>query len=208
MSYIKNRLPSSILLFLILMMGWSCRESPSATKKKMEQSFYEGKVNVKKWQDEILDVDSLKIDGDISFMSNKNILFNHFGKPDRVNEIGRNIGYLSYIANDSAMVANEIFYGRTIFESIGDIVVPRIIDFESTNVNIIHPKINLRKGLDVGEVCKIYPESCKLILMGGNLWSGHIELRASNSGLDPRRVFLIFRNEKLVKVAIHTFSRR
>lgn len=208
MSYTHNVFLYSLLSFLVSMIGWSCRESPSATEKGEERNICEGKVDIRKWRNEILDVDSLKIDGDIGFVSDKSILFSHFGKPDRVNEIGRNLGYLPYLTKDPSMVANEIFYGGTIFESIGDIVVPRIIDFESTNVNIVHPKINLRKGLDVGEVCKIYPESCKLILMGGNLWSGHIELRASNSGLDPRRVFLIFRNEKLVKVAIHTFSRR
>jgi hypothetical protein len=198
---------SFILLFILASTG--CQpDTPSKSEVAQDYDPCHGMVDIKKWQAEILDIDSIFIDGTTSVMLNVSELVAKFGPPRQTLRIDRKAGFLPYMTRDTAEdKAFSLFFGDTVFDRIGDSVIVNVIDFRSTNVSMAHPKLSLRRGLHVKEVCDVFPESCKLVVMSGNTWSGHIELRASEKGLDPRRWFLVFQNEELIKLDLHTLSR-
>lgn len=166
-----------------------------------------GMLDVKKWRNEILDVDSLKINGRIPVICDKLDIVNLLGKPDQEIDLNISEGFVPYLIKDSLSKASRVQYGRTIFDEVEGKVIVNTIDFRSTDIELNHPKVVLKYGMSAIEISKVFPESCKLIIVNGNAWSGHVELLASNKELDPRRWFLVFQNEGLIKVILYTFSR-
>jgi len=193
-----------LVTILILLQSCEVEQSEKSYSTNREECF--NNVNPSKWRKEILEVDSLKIDGLIPFVSDRSTILKKFGNPDRISKKNGNNTFLNILVRDEYLDVQEMIYGSSIFETKGQVAIFTLIDFESTDVEIIHPKITLKRNLKIEEICILFPESCKLMLLAGNLWSGHIELRASDSTLDSRRLYLVFRNEKLVKVLVNNFS--
>lgn len=195
-----------LLSITIMSIFWNCSDNQAPSQLDYANENCQYKVDVSKWRNEILEVDSLIIDGSIPFLATKEEVIAKFGQPDRINVIDNQLTHLNNYDRSKSAEVVDLLFGSSIFESKGSLAIFKIIDFESTNIELIHPKVNLREGLRINEICRLFPESCKLILLAGNTWSGHIELRTSREALDTRRIYLIFRNEKLVRVELHSFS--
>lgn len=164
-----------------------------------EPDSYTPKVDVYKWRDEVAILDSMIIDGDIRYWSTKKDILRKFGKPTRTAYVNKKDLYLIQSSNE---YVEQIYYGATCFEQYEKNYVVRCIDFERTNVVVKFPEITLYKGMNIREVCKRYPESCKLALPGGAAWSGDIQLRISKYGLQFERVVLVFLGEELRGIKI------
>lgn len=162
-----------------------------------------GFVNVQEWRKEILHVDSISINGKVPLINSLSVFTDVFGSiefkyPVQSEEVA------IYNVEASEMVRN-IFKGA-IVDGSNEKSIVNTIDFRNTSISLVHPEITLKNGTPVSEVCKVFPRSCRLIPSNGNLWSGFIELKLHQSGLDFRRIFLIFQGEKLVKVRIINVS--
>jgi len=193
-----------VLISSLIFIG-SCRKK-EVLQNKNNNNTHSATLNIDDWRREILDVDSVLINGAIPIITTKENIFKILGPPKNRTKISSNSGFLPYLKTDSLSKAYRIYYGETFFDEIENVAILNTLDFRSTNVQLVHPLITLKGGLTVIELSKIFPESCKLITLSGNSWSGHIELHTSNKGLDPRRWFLIFQNEQLVKIILFTFN--
>ncbi len=163
-----------------------------------------GFVNVNAWRDEVLLADSLRIDGEIPLITTESQILKKFGKPTKINDVTSARKYLPYV--DSRAATQEWEYGNTVFDLLDNKVILSVLDFESTDVELVSNQIVLKKGLHVEVFNKLFPESYKLrIPTGGYKWSGHLDLRASHKGGDRRRWFLIFQQERLVRAYLLGF---
>lgn len=194
-----------LFLILIILLLFSCTKKEDAIYFKNESC--KGMLDIEKWKREILHIDSIKINGKINIIDDKKKVLREFGAPTEILQPSSFSSFIPYLYMDSTEKHYEILYGKTVFEGIGGKVVLKEVDFQSTDIELIHPKIVLRKQTPALEICKLFPESCKLIIINGNAWSGHIELKCSDKDLDPRRWFLIFQREELTRVVLYTFTR-
>jgi len=193
--------------FTLILLGFIILSCKKETK-------YEGSTSITKpivvldinsWKKEILNIDSMKIDGQFPLLFNKEEYIRKFGKPDQRKIMNPQTGYFSYLKNNINSNAYQLIYGETILDGYQEQIVINTIDFNSTDIEIIHPSITLKKGTPAMEVCRLFPESCKLVIVNGNRWSGHVELFVSNRNSDPRRWFLVFKSEELIKIILYTF---
>lgn len=178
-------------------------DAESTSSGPLELSCY-GMVDVKKWQKEILYIDSVLIDGYLPVQTNKASILKKFGLPNRTIQVAERFDFMPCAAKNTQFI--RLFYGRTIFDLIESHAIVRAIDFSSTDIKLIHKGTVLSKGTNIRNIVNVFPESCKLIVMSGNAWSGYIELKASDKSLDPRRWILIFQNEELVKIMLCQFG--
>jgi len=192
-----------ILFFtLIALTGCDQREHPTQVNK----SDCEGMLNVQQWRKEALDRDSIMINDEIPLLSTKADIIRLLGKPDQIIKISQKEGNIPYLIKNTSSTASRWIYGGTILDEVEGKIMVNTIDFESTDVKLVHPKLVLKKGLSAREICQLFPESCKLIIVNGNAWAGHIELKSSHYDGDPRMWFLIFRAGGLAKVILYPFS--
>lgn len=195
---------------LIIFIPWmfSCNQTHTDENLHNNNPFHY-MLDLKKWQNEILDIDSVRIGQNIFAITNSVMLEKEFGRPDSILKSDGRFSFFPYIfEKDSLSQAYFLFYDGVVFEKMNEVAVISTIDFRVTNIKLIHPKIVLYQGMNVRELTKIYPESCKLVSVNGNAWSGQVELKTSAFGLDPRRWFLIFQGEELIKVLLISFSRK
>lgn len=192
-------------LSLILVMALiGCNDTPEElVRYQATDCEDQGFVNVQEWRKEVLEIDSMTINGNLPLISTIEA-YNR--------ELGKAHARYSVTAEDISLYGeNPNWKDRYIFEKVivdtwSDEAIVNTIDFRESDIKVMHPKIVLKEGTPVHEVCTLFPRSCRLISSNGNQWSGFIELRASRSGLDFRRVFLIFRREKLIKLRIINFE--
>lgn len=182
------------------MISCSCRQMTEVkTKYKEIDCEEQGFLNVKEWRNEIFNLDSLRLSGNTPLVGTLDDFEKLFG------------GYLSsypipheelaLFGGGDEIKTRYIFNGAVV-DRWGDQAIINTVDLRANNVEIGHPKIFLKGGMSPVEICKLFPRSCRLIPMNGNAWSGYIELRVHPSGLDFRRIFLIFQGEKLIKFKI------
>lgn len=165
------------------------------------------KMDVRKWRKEVLDRNSVLINGRIPLVASKNDILNLLGEPDQRIVINYYDATLAYLIKDTTSIIKRWTYGRTIFEEIEDKLILTTLHFESTPFELVFPQITLKADMDMRKLCPLFPESCKLIELSGNAWSGHVELMTSKNEGDPRKWFLMFRTERLVKVVLYHFSK-
>lgn len=197
----------SALIFLSIFF-LACSSCDQTTKPSLP--VYEkclGKVDVRKWRKEILDRDSLFIDGIIPLVAKKELILDLLGEPDQKTIIDHKDAILPYLIKDTTSTIRRWIYGRTIFDEIEGKLVLNTIHFESTPVELVFPQITLKAYMSPQKICSLFPESCQLIEISGNEWSGHFELMSSKYEGDPRRWFLLFRAGKLVKAVLYHFSK-
>ena len=118
-------------------------------------------------------------------------------------QFGRNNLLLINTIDSALKSPNYLIYGNTVFECNGEDVIVNTIDFESTNIELIHPKITLKRGVRPIDIQRVFPESGRLISGSGNSFSGHIMLAASKpiGGLHDIW-FLMFRRDELFRVVL------
>ncbi|MEM9546553.1 MAG: hypothetical protein AAGA77_11310 [Bacteroidota bacterium] len=158
-----------------------------------------GFVNVVEWRKEVFHIDSIAINGETPLIGDLSSFEKVLGEIKYQYSI--NDEDVAIYLNKGDEVVRNIFDGAVVDASKSNAII-NTIDFRNTSLSMVHPEITLKNGTPVSEVCKIFPRSCRLIPSNGNLWSGFIELKLHQSGLDFRRIFLIFKSEKLVKVKI------
>lgn len=164
-----------------------------------------GMVNLENWKDEILDIDSILINGKLPFTSKIDTYHNFFGKPDFKASIPATEGFLNFINPDSLEYGERYYFGQSNFDAVGGIAVIHKLQFNDRVKFLSHPVITLTKDTNIRDLMKLFPESCKLIANPGNGYVGVIILRASRFDLDPRRVVLAFNSEWLDYIEICTF---
>ncbi|AEE52784.1 hypothetical protein [Haliscomenobacter hydrossis] len=166
-----------------------------------------GKVDVRKWRKEVLDRDSILINGKIPLVAKREAILNLLGEPDQKTIINQKDVILPYLIEDTTSIIRRWTYGRTTFDEMEGKIVLNTIHFESTPIELVFPQITLKGHMNPQKICTLFPESCHLIELSGNEWSGHFELMSSKHEGEGRRWFLIFRAGKLVKVVLYSFSR-
>jgi hypothetical protein len=193
----------SVLFFIAITLLLKCNIPKDDVSLAKEIDCEEiGFVNVSDWRKEIMFIDSLKLNGKYNVINEIEVFAKVLGKPLREYVIDEEIS----IYSKSETEKKRVIYKDIVIDRIGKKAIINTIDLRQNAYYITSPKITLRGGMPVSEVCQIYPRSCRLIQTGGNVWTGYIELRGHDSGIDMRRIFLVFYGEKLVKFKILDLS--
>jgi len=183
------------LVFVVL----SCSEPnpvPLESQEKIRDEVF--CLDIDKWVDEILYVDSIKINDRIG------IEYTH----SDIDNISRWINCESIRFESTESTFREYLNCPTLqFEKVYESYRLREIHFENQELVVKYMKMNLSNGTRIQEFCTLFPECCKLTIVNGmSSWSGFIAVRGSESPLDKRKVFLVFKNELLTKLVIEDFK--
>jgi len=162
-----------------------------------------GFVNVQRWRTEVLSIDSMMIDGEFPL---KSTIDNYKMKLGKVQENYRIQKEDVALYGDISDRKNRYVFKGALVDTWGDRAIINTLDFKLNNIEIVHPRITLRKGMPVAELSKLFPASSRLIQSNGNSWSGFIVLNSSLSSFDFTRIILIFQTEELVKIKIVDFG--
>jgi hypothetical protein len=186
--------------FTVILCFIGCENKSNQNVQKVEISCEDkGYINVQEWRKESLFIDSVTFNGENFLLNTISYYRKIFGREiDKYEIASEAIGIHGNIGEKKI---RYIFKGA-IVDQVGNKSIINTLDFTESNVHLDTNGIRIMGGTKVEVICEIFPRSCRLIPSNGNLWSGFIELRVSNSGLDFRRVFLIFQNEKLRKLKI------
>jgi hypothetical protein len=194
----------SLILMLIIL---SCNEkkvdSAPSTDKITPWRDYCMYINA--WHEEYLALDSLYLNGKIPLLTNKKMLREVLGKPDKTVEIPIELAYRSYLKVPEEEKAYYYYYGRNIFLCIGDVAIYSVIDFENSDVTLLSSKINLSGNTQPIDVQKVFPESGKLGIWAGSMVFGYLMLNNSRKG-GPYKSSVIFRGGKLKKMVLHNVA--
>ncbi len=183
------------LILYLLFVGCYNLEST----KKVVINDCENFVDTKKWRMETLYIDSVKLHNEIFLYNSLEYYQNIFGKA--LNKYNINNEDICFYTSNEFNKVRYIFDGL-VLDEIDNKAIVNTLNFSKFNDTLYFNALSLSYNTSVKDVCMVFPESCKLISMDGNLWSGFIELKITQLGLDSRRVFLIFRGEKLIKLKI------
>lgn len=198
------------LIVLIILLGivFSCKRKDSSkgqvVNKKNEM--LRPSMDIFNWRKEILYIDSLKINDAIPIKCSKSELIDYFGLPNEVIETEYSNYFARYLSRKRVLNGYSLIYDNIVFDEIEGNILLQTINFNhDTDIVLSHPKIELSKHTNIGDLNRVFPESCKLTVVSGNTWSGHIILKVDDNNLDPRRWVLVFRSEQLVKITLYTF---
>lgn len=191
-----------ILILLLLFIGCN-QTSNEVTNFPKPDCEAMGFVNVQRWRAEILSIDSMTVNGYLPLISTIDNYTKELGAVRKVYGIQEED--IALYGNRSDEKKRYVFNGALV-DTWGNQAIINALDFRLNDIEIVHPRIILKKGMSVAELCKLFPASCRLIPSNGNQWSGFIELKLSSSGFDFRRAILIFQREKLIKFKIIEFS--
>jgi len=186
-----------ILIFLFC----SCEQKEKILKQQTKKTTPSRCVDIDLWSKEVLNIDSVLLNGDIKIINSKTKILEYFGTPIDI-ITSKSSGFLSNILKKKKNSESYIMvYKNIIFEGVDNTVILKKIILGKNHLET--PNIIFKKDLNIRNVCMYYPESCKLTIPGGNAWSGHIELLVYRQ--DYFRWFLTFKSEKLVSIELHRF---
>lgn len=190
------------LLVFVLLAGCADKKSEVAQNSQIDCED-NGYVNVQEWRKEVLDIDSVKHNGDSFLLNSLSYYRNIFGKEtDSYDIADEDVA----IFGDKGESKTRYIFNGAIVDQVGDKAIINTLDFSTLDLELHAFGLVLKNGAKVIDVCELYPRSCRLIPSNGNQWSGFIELKVHNSGLDFRRLFLIYQKEKLKKIKIANFG--
>jgi hypothetical protein len=187
-------------LFIVILFSFGCKNKPNVVYEVKNLTCEEsGCFDVQKWRNEILFLDSIRINNEIPLLCTISEYRGFFGKELNSYEIDYEDIALSRNVNK---VPKRFIFKGAIVDQLGSSAILNTIDLTINPIKLFTPNLVLQKGTKISEVASLYPNSCRLILMNGFIWSGYVELKTHSSGYDFRRVVLIFKKEKLVKIKI------
>ena len=145
---------------------------------------------------DILEFDSIKINGEIPLVTRKDKVIKLLGKPSKIVKVNQNT-CISYYFTETLFAENYIYYGKTKFESYGDTLVLTKMDFESTlNLFLKHPKILFNHDTTLKEFLKKFPSA----ISPSEKERGEILYQISPSKNSSDFWYLYFKNGKLVRI--------
>lgn len=162
-----------------------------------------GYIDVQRWRNEVLSLDSMTINGNFPLISTIDDYRKEFGSVSRTYNVEEED--IALYGSLSDRKTRYVFKGALV-DKWGDEAIINMLDFTLNDVEIVHPRIVLKKGMRISELSKLFPRSCRLVPAGGNKWGGFVVLSAGSD--DWRRVVLTFRTEKLIKIKIVNFKTR
>jgi hypothetical protein len=177
-----------LLLGIGFFLLFSCQQEIKVEKKCPEVN-ERLIVNVDSLKNEVLEYDSLSIDGNHSLKFSKKEVIGKFGSQYKLiqnlrrNEIIIDFGYIKFMEIDGSYYCTEI----NLYES--DLVVH-------------HPKIKLDKRTLINDVMYLFPNSFKMSESTGSTFWGVIFVNVSEKGLDFRKWVLYFGNGRLSKMML------
>ncbi len=150
---------------------------------------------------DILDSDSVLIEGKLRIYGKTNQMKKVFNEPMR--KVVESEYCVSFFSDDE-QTKTYYYYGNTVFEIYKDSFALGLIDFRSTDKQVVTPKIVLNKSTRLNDLENIFPKSYK------------IRYSIKNEKSKPRIVvpllvckecddkfFLIFEDNKLVEIENH-----
>lgn len=153
-------------------------------------------LNLLQWNQEFLDVDSITITGNIPLSTSIKNLYTILGKPDAVTQ-----DYINFTNNEKKSLKSKILYYKNVqYITFNENAYIRSINFESSSLKVIYPKITLDGNTTIMDVQKTFPQSGKLARGMGSTFTGYMQLRTSKNWSDISLWFLIFKNTKLVRM--------
>jgi hypothetical protein len=197
-------------LILIVLVG-SCDKQRNASNHEVtnstKPSSYYSNIDINKWNNEYWHIDSVLMGGKVPLITDTATLFQFLGKPEKILPISISRNNCWFLGKGKPVNANYLIYGNTIFEQMGKDVIVNTIDFESTPMELLSSKINIKIGLQPIDIQKAFPESGRLLGRSGNLWTGNIMVSAIEPHGGIHDVwFFIFIREKLRRVVLFSTS--
>lgn len=188
-------------LFIAVLISFGCKNKPNVVYKNKNLTCEEsGCFDVQKWRNEILLIDSIRINNEIPIFSTISTYKGIFGK--ELNRYKIEYEDITLSRNVNKIVPTRFIFKGAIVDQLGNDAILNTLDLTINPIKIYTPNLVLQRDTKISEVATLYPNSCRLILMNGFVWSGYVELKTHSSGYDFRRVVLIFNQEKLVKIKI------
>ena len=170
----------------------SCHHSD---KKNVDKNDYYS-LDIKTWNQERLDIDSMEINGHIPLITTTTNLVMLLGKPDTIISI-----YPNFSNSPKSDFKNEVLYFKDLrYVTSGENAYIQSINFQNSNLRVIHPKITLDSNTTIKDVQKKFPQAGRLIQGGGSTFDGFMQLRTSRDWGDVTLWFLIFKRTKLVRL--------
>lgn len=190
------------ILLLVALAGCKQPAEEAVTYPKIDCEAY-GYIEVQRWRNEVLSLDSMTINGEFPLISTIDHYRKEFGSVLRTYNVQEED--VAIYGSPSERKTRYVFKGALI-DSWGNEAIINMLDFTLNDVEIVHPRIVLKKGMRIMELSKLFPRSCRLVPAGGNEWSGFVILSAGTD--DWRRIVLTFRTEELIKIKIVNFKTR
>ena len=191
-------------IFLCLLVI-SCTFSKNKSEEKKNVNNFS--IDYFSHKKEILKRNDIRLNNKYNLILNKKDLVGLLGKPDKVYQsdltsLGGNYTLLKFkgININNYNKVNFLFYGESVFQEIGNLSIVQAIDFQDSNIKLIHPKIIFSKETSIYEIKSIFPESYKLKKIGSNVLEGRIFINGSPSIFHYEGWILYFRKGKLRKM--------
>lgn len=194
----------NVIIFFFAIFASSCKPYSDQNKPANEPQVEKLFVDVKKWRYESMDLDSVLINGTIPIINTRKVIEKKF-------KLSYSKGIKSFFLadffhiskfSDSYLLSND----NLVFEGINDKVILSSI-YLGKDLYLDTPYGKLNKESKFSELCKMFPESCKLTINHGIVRSSHIELRVSEKAYkEYMRWYLIFEWEELVQIKLIYFD--
>ena len=153
-------------------------------------------LDIRKLNQERLEIDSIIVSGDIPLKTTTKNLLILLGKPDTIISVYPNFSNGPRDDFDSkALYFKDLRY-VTLYEN----AYIQSINFDSSNIRVMHPKITLDGNTTIMDVQRKFPQAGRLIHGGGQTFNGFMELRTSRNWGDIAVWFLVFKRSKLIRM--------
>lgn len=179
-------------IFFFLFLFVSCRPTDNPETEKGRSIW----VDVKKWNLEILELDSMTINGNIPLRGTKSNLLELLGKPDTIIPIYPNFSNVGKYNFEYKM----LYFKNLRYTLINQRVLINSINFEGNNIKLAHPKITLDGNTTIMQLQDIFPESGYLIRGGRSTFTGYMQLRPTKDWTSPTFWLLVFKDTKLIRI--------
>lgn len=195
----------NVFLIVLVLFFTACKEKNTENYEMKNNSNYlyndeTCKQNfVDKWTKEVLQPNEMYLNDKKLYSLTTDSIIQIIGKPDTIYFNNRILGARIY---NFEKKLDYWFYGKTIFSvnEKGECWIVNL-DFNSTNLIIETPFINLKKDVTLKEIIDVFPYSSSRIKTSGNLWSGSIEIHATWNGSHGRWL-LNFTKQKLRSITL------
>jgi hypothetical protein len=161
-------------------------------------AFVQKTDTVKRGNAEYLEWKTLKINNQLPLLCKKADLIKLLGKADSIVTPNYENICVSYF--DTAF--KYLYYGESQFEVSETMAVMNIIDFESSNIKLVSPRITLDKSLTLEKIKKIFPiavKNAELIEVDNKGKLLCLKIETSKSISDDYWL-LFFKNGKLIRI--------